>query len=351
LSKHEVLTIDRPGPEVAVFLAVYDFANANKIFNYNLLAAPESKKAEPSFSTYLSLVSYILHHAFRNTRASHYGILALSTLRIIIEDPPLCKRLCDPSITATIRLCRQRQPYLPTTLSPRPFAAHIIDVALDTINHNLRRRLDVELYTAALKPIHRLMICMSQNQIRFPYHWPLLWQTLLSLIRFLQTYASDLNSAQSAETLDGMFAPLLHVLTLTVARGARFLPDTDSYDDLSYKLVEQHDTLMKVKGAYSCLTTPSAASAAPIDLLIATAAHFHSLLDAEKEKGKLRSTLSAREVNRVIRAGYETLDVPEIDAMGVESFKVWRESEERGFIKKVARIAVDDVKKTLVDGR
>ena len=340
-----------PGPEIAVFLAVYDFANANKIFNYNLLAVPESKKNEPPFSAYLSLISYVLHHAFRNTRASHYGILALSTLRIIIEDHSLCKRLCDPSTTSNIRLCRQRQPYLPSTFSSRPLAAQIIDVALDAVNHNLRRRLDIELYTAALHLIQRLMICMAQNHIRFPYHWPLLWQSLLSLIRFLQSYAADLTSAHSAESLQMLFTPLFNSLALAVARGTQFLPDTASYDDLSYKLVEQHKTLTDFKAAFPSLATPATGASSPIDLLIATAAHFHGVLEAEREKGRVRSTLSTKEVNRVIRAGYESLDVPEIGSMGVESFQVWRETEERGFMKKVARIAVEDVRKMLLEGR
>lgn len=343
-----MLNNSRPGPSIAIFLTVYEFAQANKIFNFTLLATSESKKADPPFSAYLSLVSYVLHHAFRNSRASYYGILALTTLRIIIEDPSLCKRLCDPSVTATTRLCRQRQPYLPATSMPRAFAAQILDIALDTINHNLRRRLDVELYTAALKIINRLLICMSQNNIRFPYHWPLLWQTLLSLVRFFQTYASDISTAHSTETLQDMTAPLLNSLTLAVARGAQFLPDTSSYDDLSYKLVEQHETLTKFKAAFPILSSSATSAGTPIDLLITTAAHFHGILDAEKEKGKLRSTLSSREVSRVIRGGYETLDVADVNDMGVENFKVWRESEERGFIKKVARFAVEDVRKMLM---
>ena len=46
----------------------------------------------------------------------------------------------------TVRLCRQRPPYLPLIRKERMTAAIILDIMVDGINHNLRRRLDVELY-------------------------------------------------------------------------------------------------------------------------------------------------------------------------------------------------------------
>ena len=84
-------------------------------------------------------------------------------------------------------------------------------------------------------------------------------------------------------------------------------------------------------------------------MLVSTAAHFHAILEEEKGEGKLRLALSAREVNRVIREGYESLEVADVSAMGVEHFEVWREGEERGMVKRVGRMAVEDVRR-LVGG-
>jgi hypothetical protein len=46
----------------------------------------------------------------------------------------------------SVRLCRQRQPYLPLVRSDRVPATVILDIMIDGINHNLRRRLDVDFY-------------------------------------------------------------------------------------------------------------------------------------------------------------------------------------------------------------
>ena len=338
-----------PEPDAAVFLAVYEFVHANKIFSYTLLTlSAATKKEEPPFCAYLSLASCILHHAYRNTRYTFYGVLSLVILRITVEEPSFCKRLCDTSITAQVRLCRQRQPHLPPTPAPRPLAAHVLDLAVDAINHNLRRRIDVDLYAAALDLILRLMVCLAQNHIRFPYHWPLLWQSLLSLLRLLQKFAADMNAAYSSEALAQLFTPLLNTLTLAVGRGSLFLPDNAAYDDLSYKLVEHHEMLINFKAAFPFVGTPaSGSSTAVVDVLISTAAHFHGVLQSEKEKGKVRSTLSTKELHRIIRVGYESLEIPDVVSLGAENFEVWREGEHRSFMKRVARLAVDDVRRMM----
>lgn len=316
------------------------------------------------------MVSYILHHAYRSSRATLYGILTLSTLRIIVEDATLCKRLCDPAQPIEVRHCRQRPPTLPPALVSRAPAAQILDVAMDTLNHNLRRRLDLDLYTASLHLIHRLLICLVQNHIHLPYHWSLLWQSLLSLIRFLQTYSADIASHPS--NVHALTTPLLKSLTLAVVHGNAFLPDPAAYDDLFYKLVESAPVLEKFKSTFKLGPSPSttasisttsappatpatpsitpASASTPIDVLIATASHFHGILEAEKSKGRLRMALSSKEVNRVIREGYESLEVADVGPMGVENFDVWREGEERGMVKRAGRLAVEDVRRLVGGG-
>jgi hypothetical protein len=56
------------------------------------------------------------------------------------------KRLCSEESKMSVRLCRQRQPYLPLVRSDRVPATVILDIMIDGINHNLRRRLDVDFY-------------------------------------------------------------------------------------------------------------------------------------------------------------------------------------------------------------
>jgi hypothetical protein len=143
----------RPGPEAGVLLSTYDFANANKVFCFNLVTLQPEKKNEPSpLSAYLSLTSYLFQHAHRSARAALYSYLSLFILQILVEDQLLVKRLCSDESKIAVRLCRQRQPYLPLVRGDRIPATVVLDLMIDGINHNLRRRLDVEFYMSVIVP-------------------------------------------------------------------------------------------------------------------------------------------------------------------------------------------------------
>ena len=55
--------------------------------------------------------------------------------------------------------------------------------------------------------------------------------------------------------------------------------------------------------------------------------------------------LSPREVTKVIRQGYESLDVSFSE--GLDGWERYREGEERGLLKKCARVAVEDARKVV----
>jgi len=142
-----VANIIRPDPEAAILLLGYDFANANKLFCFNLVTLPAATKEETSaISGFLSLTSYFFQHAHRSSRATLYTYTNLFLIQLLVEDQPLAKYICSDESKTIIRLCRQRQPFLPAVRGERTLAAIMIDMMMDGINHNLRRRLDVEFY-------------------------------------------------------------------------------------------------------------------------------------------------------------------------------------------------------------
>lgn len=349
-----------PESDAAILLGTYDFVNANKLFCFSLVTCPpEPKTEEPPLGAFLSLTSYILHHAYRSPRATLYGLLNLATLRLTIEDPVLCKHLCSPESPLAVRFCRQKPPFLPSAPDSRPAAASILDILIDAINHNLRRRLDVALYISCLRLIHRLLAYLVFSRTRFQYHWSLLWQTLLSLLRFLTTYAQDLIPLHA--DLGSLLDPLLACLALAVSAGDAFLPDPAAYDDFFYKLVEAGHYLPRFKQAFnlqqpvttSSVVNPSSigaggAATSAIDLLIQVSTHYHDLLETEKGKGRMGSNLSPREVGKVIRQGHETLSLPAMD--GLEQWDRWREGDEKGMLKRVTRVAVADTARLLRGG-
>ncbi|KAI9038931.1 ARMH3 family protein [Aspergillus affinis] len=359
-----------PAQQAAILLATYDFTNANKLFGHHLItSAPEKDNEESPFATFLSMTSYLLQHAYRSPRVAQYAELNLFTLRILAEDSSLCKQLCIEDTKRKIRLCRQRQPYLPIVTGDRVLATAIFDMMIDTISHNLRRRLDINLYSQAIAILLRLFTYLSMNKIRLNYHWSELWRTLLSLMRFLTTYVSDLSGSPHIDTLA---TTLVDLIAFCVSTGDTFLPDPSSYDDLFYKLVETGPIISKFRDVYiakpSSSTTPASTKAADpstttkdvhvaaIDTLISVSTHFYTLLfnpdqsaDAKSDApipATQKKNLSPREVHRIIKQGYETLSIQSPD--GLSAWTRYRETDWKPELKRAARCAVDDARQLVV---
>ncbi|KAL1969523.1 hypothetical protein VTN77DRAFT_8961 [Rasamsonia byssochlamydoides] len=350
-----------PEPEAAILLATYDFVNANKLFGYNLVTyMPEKRNEESPFSSFLSLTSYLLQHAYRSERVAQYAELNLFTLRILVEDPVLCKRICSDDSKRTVRLCRQRQPYLPLVSGERVLATVIFDIMIDTISHNLRRRLDANLYCHTIAILLRLFTYLSSNKTRLSYHWSELWRTLLSLMRFLTTYASDLSSNPQVNVLT---TSLVDLIAFSLSAGDTFLPDPASYDDLFYKIVETGPIINKFRDVYKLtpVGTETGNNVAAIDTLISVSTHFHSLLfQPENTKAETATTngtaapiparrkknLGPREVHQIIKQGYDTLSIQTRE--GLNTWEKWREADWKLELKRAARCAVEDARRLVV---
>ncbi|KAK8130036.1 hypothetical protein PG999_002416 [Apiospora kogelbergensis] len=320
-----------PGEDAALLLGTYDFSHANKLFCFNLVTLPAEKGDEQPFSSFLSLTSYLLQHAFLSSRATSYAHLSLMVLRLIIEDQVLCKRLCSEESKVAVRLCRQRQPYLPMVKGDRILATSVLDTMIDGINHNLRRRLDVSLYNLCTGIMLRIISYLSRSRTRLQYHWSELFRSLLALIRFLTTYATDLKDLPHIETLLDL---VVNLLALSLSAGEAFLPTPASYDDLFYKMVESGDLLTKFRDTYNLANRPSNS----IDTLISVTTHYKSLLD----EGGSKKNLTSIQVTEVIKQGYETLSIQAKE--GLDGWERYREADERTLLKKMARATVGDVK-------
>ncbi|KAI0401161.1 hypothetical protein F4802DRAFT_609575 [Xylaria palmicola] len=323
-----------PGEEASVLLGTYDFSHANKLFCFNLVTLSAEKGEEQPISGLLSLTSYLLQHAFLSNRATNYAHLSLMVFRLLIEDQLLCKRICSEESKVAVRLCRQRQPYLPIVKGERILATSVLDTMVDGINHNLRRRLDVSLYTLCVGITLRVISYLSRSRTRIQYHWSELFRCLLALIRFLTTYASDIKNLAHFETLLDLVANLL---ALSLSAGEAFLPTPAAYDDLFYKVVESGEVLVKFRDTYNLSKRPSNS----IDTLINVTTHYQSLLDSGGSKKNLTST----QVAEVIKQGYETLSIQTKE--GLDGWERYREADDRTLLKKMARATVMDVKVTV----
>ncbi|KAL2259292.1 hypothetical protein VTK26DRAFT_7095 [Humicola hyalothermophila] len=351
-----------PGQEAAVLLATYDFTHANKLFSLEFVASAPEKGAEPPFASFISLTSYLLQHAYLSQRAALYSHLNLMIFRLLVEDPILCKRICsgDDSSSSTstsnanstsstaayktpVRLCRQRSPYLPLVRGDRVLAAALMDTMVDALNHNLRRRLDVGLYSLCVGILLRVVGYLSRSRTRLHYHWAELFRSLLSLVRFLTTYVNDLKA------LDGIGVLLdlvVNLLALGISAGESFLPTPAAYDDLFYKVVEMGEVLRKFGEVYGL----EGRKGNSIGTLVSVSRHYEEILAGGggssakdgKKGGGPSSQLTSLQVAEVIKQGYETLSIQAKE--GLDSWEKYREADERTLLKKMARAAVADVR-------
>ncbi|GKU16852.1 unnamed protein product [Fusarium langsethiae] len=324
-----------PEEEAAVLLATYDFTHANKLFCFNLVTMAAEPGAEQPIASYLSLTSYLLQHAYLSPRATYYAHLNLMVFRLLIEDPAICKRICSEDSRVAVRLCRQRQPYLPLVKGERVLAISLLDTMIDAVNHNLRRRLDVSLYTLCFGIMLRIISYLSRTRTRLEYHWPEFFRSLLSIVRFLATYTADLKDLPHIDTL---LDHVVNLIALSLSAGEAFLPTPADYDDLFYKVVESGEVLTKFKENYRLANRHSNS----IDTLINVSAHYNQMLSEGGASRRKPSLLTTQEVTEVIRQGYETLSIQAKE--GLDSWERYREADERTLLKKMARAAVGDVR-------
>jgi hypothetical protein len=190
-----------------------------------------------------------------------------------------------------------------------------------------------------------------------------MWRTLLSLMRFLTTYASDLSSAPH---IDILTTSLVDLIAFTLSTGDTFLPDPASYDDLFYKIVEAGPIIARFRDVYNLSTGNNAPStalqsqqgAASINTLITVSTHFLSLLfqtekPATESSGEgpaatttRKKNLGPREVHQIIKQGYDTLSIQPQE--GLSTWEKWREADRKLELKKAARRAVEDARRLVL---
>lgn len=263
--------------------------------------------------------------------------------RLLIEDQVLCKRICSDESKVTVRLCRQRQPYLPPVRNERILATAVLDTMIDGLNHNLRRRLDVTLYNLCVGIMLRIVSYLSRSRTRLQYHWSELFRSLLSLIRFLTSYAADFKALPQVDTLLDL---VVNLLALSLSAGEGFLPTPAAYDDLFYKVVETGDVLVRFRDTYGLARRPSNS----IGTLVNVSSHYKAMLDSGSGaasggggSGSSSSSskhLTSTQVADVIKQGYETLSIQAKE--GLDAWEKYREADERTLLKKMARATVGD---------
>ena len=163
-----------------------------------------------------------------------------------------------------------------------------------------------------------------------------MWRSLLAFVKFLTAYADELRSITHIED---MVDDLVKLITLALIEGESFLPDSAAYDDLFYKLVETGDSITSLRDAYAL--DKSACSEA-IGTLIGVSKHYSNMID--EAKAKSRKHLGPKEVSKIIKQGYDTLEIPIEARDGLGQWTAYREADHKVFLRHCARAAVSDAR-------
>ncbi|KAF8959467.1 hypothetical protein BGZ46_001750 [Entomortierella lignicola] len=257
-----------PDGRVALLLVLYDLLYTNKRFlkvflNYSTSNTPAAipansqgkpldhltpETSETGLGSFLSFSSYLLQHN-RTHRTTPYTHLCLIIMLILVEDSNTYAYLCNipqsndqpaalstpgVSATASVRLCRQRQPVLPMVKHARPMAAVLLDVVLGFLKHNMKKKLQIDCFRIAVAILFSLASHFKLLRVRLPYHWVEVWNTLQGLVKFLQSNAKVFEHQHDARDL---IAETIDLVNYFVTYGDLIMPDPASLYALYYEIV------------------------------------------------------------------------------------------------------------------
>jgi hypothetical protein len=379
---------------------LYDFIQANKLMRLAFVQKSLSSTTAYSIhlASFISYSSYVFQHAHRSQRVSSYACLDLLIFEVLLSDLDVARQICSADNVGPVRLCRQKAPMLPLTKGDRSLAGALLDAITGGLSHNLRRRLDVELYSYIytettsdcsadtyhslfLSTLTRLITYFSITRTKLgqffhllpclrppltlsqAHNYAPLTTSLLTILRFAATHAITLCTSPGIELL---IKHLLTLLAILITTGEAFLPTDAAYDDMLYKVFEASDTFSDLRAAYPAIFATSAAvnnfdtahskptASTQLEVLLAVVARCKTLL-AETNNGKgISASAGPKEVGKVLRAGYEGLQKVIEEHTGGngkggrEMKEPYRESEWRGLVKRIGRQVVIDARAAVV---
>ena len=284
-------TQTEPSP---ILFALYELLYSNKAFGPLFLKSDQ-------LPTFITFISYLATYMHESPRTRLYAKCSLLCTRLLFDDPTVLAQLNHHH--AKIRICRHRPPVLPEITSARPLSTGILDVLISFLDHNLRKRLDIDVYRLTIQLVQRLVSSNIRHQTRLVYHWSELWRSLLTLMGFLPKVDGARDLADD----------IVHLLTLCLSNGASFLPGTEPYDDLFYKLVQSD----LQKFAQTC----------DASMLMQLTSHYRSLIGTAR---------TSEQVAAVIKSGYDSIELPTAEQ---SEWKEYKEATERTFVKTLLRDA------------
>ncbi|KIY69176.1 hypothetical protein CYLTODRAFT_237652 [Cylindrobasidium torrendii FP15055 ss-10] len=251
---------NQPIEATVILLPIYEFIYSNSLFvSETLKSLSDPDTQSHLLLTILSLSSYVLTHASSTSqpRSLAYANLALHTLLTFAENDAVLTVFCRPC-KQYIRLCRQREPDLPTPVrTGRAPICALLDCCILWLRHNLHLKLEVQMYTTCIYVLHRTIYYLIKVHERLVYHWRELWAGLLGLLHFL---ATKLNTLVGTGGIESLVVETINLLNLCLSKADVFLPAPKDVHEFAYELVRSSSDIQSQAPILKQLEMPRASN-------------------------------------------------------------------------------------------
>lgn len=285
----------------AQFVLFYELLRANGNFKQYV-----SCKRVDVLQEYIIFCSYMFQRTKTLNQAA-FAKLLLTCSRLLVDSGKVCGAMCDERNKCTLRLNNGNNLLRKKSLvEDKRIACYYIDTLILFLEHNLKKKLQSDMYKLTLESIQLLLQYLHKNQIRLQYQWTRLYTALMGVASFMANHEEDLSSRPYVKDV---MDDVIIIFNMIITHGDSFLPDTISYDDCYYTIIQSSNVWEKLRDICTNdeILSPTGSKRKANDLsnMLAICSHYMPLLSAES-KG---STLTPESVYNIIRNNYDTIEL------------------------------------------
>ncbi|CAF0844248.1 unnamed protein product [Brachionus calyciflorus] len=192
----------------------------------------------------------------------------------------------------------------------RQLACSMLDLIIEFIQSHLMKNFPFELYMKAIGVVHRLMCYQKKYRIRLDYNWQNLWNSLISIIKFVNSYESMFIS--KGHNIFLLYSKIIVIFNIFITYGDTFLPNAESYDYLYYDVMRMRQVFDNLLSLLNRYVSSSEHKEHVIRLfnqmsnIKSIINHFTPKIDAWSSANHV-SSLTEQQVLEIVRTNYDSL--------------------------------------------
>ncbi|VVC25291.1 Hypothetical protein CINCED_3A015664 [Cinara cedri] len=320
--------------------------------NSSDLKLPKNNQFSNLLVTFFQYCSIIMQDT-KTEENSNNSMLCFVILSSITNDQFANSLMHDINLQFKVDLYRiptRRYMFIPDK-SPKPLAAALLDLMIEFILGHMMKKLPLDQYIKCVSIIHRIICYQKRNSVRLCYNWKYLWNSLITLLKFLMTYEHQLS--QDINIYD-LGIQVVNIFNLFITYGDMLLPSPSSYDELYYEIIRMHtvfDNLYVLSSRNSTAANEHKYSATKLSNSLinirAIINHYIPKIDNYLEKNSVTTPIG-EDILEIVRNNYDTLTLKLLDCLGnFESNKANHDLTSSPLIKLMVSKVVKDTRQSL----